>query len=89
MSKVKDPSISLTPDGRMTLKDAAHFIGCCCTTLRKNMALGIAPAHFKVVGKIFFYKQDIENWIEMQRLAPSFTKSRISIQRKKEALDEA
>jgi hypothetical protein len=82
--KQKDISeITITHDGRMTLSNAAKYIDCSAHSLRLYMSLGIAPAYFSIVNKVYFYKKDIDEWLELQKISPAFAKSRIASQKKK------
>lgn len=85
--KVKKHSldeINILPDGRMSVRDAAKYIDCSEASLRGYMMTGISPAYFKLVSKTYFYKDDIDKWIELQRMSPSFTKNRIKSLKDKE-----
>jgi excisionase family DNA binding protein len=55
--------VSLTPDGRMTLDDAAIYLGITVQTLRNWRSRGRAPRSLKVGGKVFFYRVDLDRYI--------------------------
>ena len=70
--------INILPDGRMSVKDAARYIDCSEASLRGYMMMGIAPAYSKVVNKTYFYKDDVDMWLELQKVSSTFCKNRMT-----------
>ena len=55
--------INILPDGRMTLTEAAKYIGIKPTTLRILKHKNKGPKFIKP-GRIYFYKDDIDEWLK-------------------------
>ena len=61
-SEVKEIEISMYPDGRMTTKSAAAYLGLSVKTLAMKRCLGTGPRFIRQ-GRIFYYKDDLDEWL--------------------------
>ena len=61
-SQVKETDIFMYPDGRMTTKSAAAYLGLSVKTLAMKRCLGTGPKFIRQ-GRIFYYKDDLDEWI--------------------------
>lgn len=59
---IETTSIKMLPDGRMTLSEAAKYIGIEPPTLRALKNKGKGPAYIKI-GKVYYFKDDIDSWL--------------------------
>lgn len=80
--KNNDNEIVILHDGRMNVENTAKYIDCSLSQLRKYMMIGIAPSHFRIVNKIYFYKDDIDKWMELNKMSPTFTRNRLKALKK-------
>lgn len=53
----------VTPDGRMTRRDAAMFIGVAARTLANWRSKGIGPRQTKVGSRVFYRLVDLEAFV--------------------------
>lgn len=53
-------------DGRMNRKSAARYIGCAVKTLADWSMRGIGPRSVRVGGRIFYFRQELDQWIADQ-----------------------
>ncbi len=63
MPSFKQPEIVIYPDGRMDRKNAAAYVGCSVKTLAMYATQGKGPKYVRLGGKVFYYKQDLDDWI--------------------------
>jgi hypothetical protein len=61
---VERPRIRITPDGRMTRPDASRYLGVASKTLSMWQLQGKGPRSVKVGGKIFYYLDDLDAFIQ-------------------------
>lgn len=54
--------IRLFPDGRMCAKDASDYVGLSEKTLAMMRCKGTGPRFVKR-GRIFYFKQDLDEWL--------------------------
>ncbi len=54
--------VEVLPDGRMDRKNAAAYIGLATKTLAMRASAGTGPK-FTKLGKVWYWKQDIDAWI--------------------------
>ena len=54
--------IMVFPDGRLTAKDAGRYLGCSPKTLASMRSKGNGPRFIRR-GRIFYFKQDLDDWI--------------------------
>ncbi len=66
-------SIQMLPDGRMTPKNAALYMGLAEKTLAMKRCDGSGPCFTKVASKVFYKKSDLDTWIDE---AGTFTSTR-------------
>lgn len=55
--------INRYPDGRVTAKDAAAYVGLSEKTLANLRTKGTGPKFLKV-GKIFYFVSDLDDWLK-------------------------
>ncbi len=60
------PEILLLPDGRMDTKNASIYLGLSTKTLAMMRCAGKGPQFVKR-GKIFYFKTDLDDWIDQGR----------------------
>jgi hypothetical protein len=56
--------ISILPDGRIDIKNAAKLIGVKPKSLSVILHRAGMPPHVKILGKIYFYYDDIVKWLK-------------------------
>lgn len=61
------PDIRMFPDGRMDGKNAAAYLGLTQKSLAIMRSLGNGPAFFKLGGKCFYMRADLDAWIQSRR----------------------
>lgn len=57
-------NVVLTPDGRVTRKEAARFLGFKPKTLAEWQRLGIGPRSFMVGGRRFYRLDELEQYAD-------------------------
>lgn len=62
--KIRQVSVVILPDGRMDRKNAARYLGMRSKTLAMWKTLGKGPKFRKVGGKAFYFKGDLDAFIE-------------------------
>ncbi|MHB1948571.1 MAG: helix-turn-helix domain-containing protein [Gammaproteobacteria bacterium] len=60
--QIKSIEITMFPDGRMDAKNAANYLGLKEKTLAMMRGNGTGPKFIKR-GKIFYFKEDLDVWI--------------------------
>ena len=55
--------INRYPDGRVTAKDAAAYVGLSEKTLANLRTKGTGPKFLKV-GKVFYFVSDLDEWLQ-------------------------
>ena len=55
--------VRVTPDGRLTRKDAARYLGHSEKTLAMWASRGEGPKSVRVGGRIFYFKVDLDQFI--------------------------
>jgi len=58
-------SIKIFPDSRMDVKNAASYLGLKEKTLAMMRSKGTGPKFIKR-GHIFYFKEDLDNWLNSQ-----------------------
>ena len=74
---IEDLDINVLHDGRMDVKNTAKYLDCAPNTLRRYMAMGVSPPYVKIVTRIFFYKNEVDKWVESQIENPAIMKARL------------
>lgn len=59
----------VTPDGRMTLRCAAEYLGLAERTLRNWKYRGLGPRSTKIGGRVFFFLADLQAFVAGQGAA--------------------
>ena len=60
---VKVDRVRTLPDGRLTRRDAARYVGVAPKTLCMWALDGKGPRQLRVGGRIFYYKDDLDAFI--------------------------
>ena len=63
MNNVEILTVRLLPDGRMTRRDAAKYLGLREKTLAMWKMEGKGPACFRVGGRAFYFKDDLDVFV--------------------------
>jgi len=61
-TKVETVSVKMYPDGRMDTRNAASYLGLEEKTLAMKRSDGTGPSFIKR-GRIFYFKEDLDAWI--------------------------
>ncbi|MEA3487054.1 MAG: helix-turn-helix domain-containing protein [Thermodesulfobacteriota bacterium] len=69
-AKIETVSVKMYPDGRLDTKNAALFLGLEEKTLAMKRSEGTGPRFIKR-GRIFYFKEDLEAWINECKRAKS------------------
>lgn len=62
--RVRERSIIVTPDGRLTRAQAAKYLGVAPQTLANWHTQGRGPKSMKLGGKVFYWLADLEAFLE-------------------------
>jgi predicted DNA-binding transcriptional regulator AlpA len=55
---------------RLTSKEAAALLGVCGTWLwQRRKEIGTGPDFFRIGKKIYYYRRDLDQWLESRRNA--------------------
>ncbi len=57
-------TVTATPDGRLTAKDAARYIGVSTSTLARMRARRYGPMHTKVCHKVFYHLPALDEFLD-------------------------
>jgi hypothetical protein len=60
MEVIEQSKVRTTPDGRLSRRDAATFLGLAGRTLAQWAWQGTGPRPHKVGGRVFYYLRDLE-----------------------------
>ena len=81
---ILSPRITVLPDGRLDVKNAALYLGFKDKTLAIMRGNGSGPKFIKR-GRVFYYKEDLDDWINQGGRFSSTTQlQRSKIQNQKE-----
>ena len=83
-NNISQEIIDTLPDGRMSIKNASKYIGCSRQHLMKCINLGVGPALYKVVNTLYIYKNDIDKWIELQKVQSTMFSGRKIVQKRRQ-----
>ena len=64
---IERPRVRVLPDGRMTRKDSATYIGVAEKTLAMWQLQGKGPESYLVGGRRFYFKDDLDAFIRSGR----------------------
>jgi len=73
----KDLDIIMFPDGRLRSRDAAAYLGISPKTLATWRTRGEGPVFIKL-GRIFYYKSDVDAWLSQAARVTSTAQARLS-----------
>lgn len=73
---IKTVSVKMYPDGRMDSKNASLYIGLEEKTLAMKRSDGTGPSFIKR-GRIFYFKDDLDAWINEAKKASSTAQMRV------------
>lgn len=60
---LEEPRVRVLPDGRLTRRDAATYLGHSIKTLAMWKMQGNGPRCVRVGGRIFYFKDDLDAFI--------------------------
>ena len=75
-ARVITVSVKMYPDGRMNTKNAALYLGLEEKTLAMKRSDGTGPSFIKR-GRIFYFKEDLDAWINGAKKASSTAQLRV------------
>jgi hypothetical protein len=55
--------ITVHPDGRVSRKDAAEYLGLSAKTLAERQRKGLRPHSVKVGGRRFYFLQELDSFV--------------------------
>jgi hypothetical protein len=61
---IEQVKVRILPDGRMTRRDAASYLGCAEKTLAMWALEGKGPQSVRVGGRRFYYKTTLDAFIQ-------------------------
>lgn len=67
--RVRERSMIVTPDGRMSREHAAKYLGVAAQTLANWRSLGRGPKSLKLGGKVFYRITDLDAFIAATSLS--------------------
>ena len=70
-TEVQVTRVFIHPDGRMNRKNAALYVGCAAKTLADWATKGIGPGYVMVGGRAFYFREELDAWINSQGRSPS------------------
>lgn len=59
--------VRILPDGRMTRRDAAQYLGLAEKTLAMWSSAGKGPPSMKVGGRVFYYQHELDKFVAPTR----------------------
>lgn len=71
-------NIHTYPDGRMKPQGAACYTGFSEGTLANWRSLGIGPSFIKPNGRIFYYREDLDSWLQGSGSVRSTAQARLT-----------
>ena len=63
VAPVEQVKVRVLPDGRLSRKDAARYLGRAEKTLAMWALQGKGPRQVKVGGRVFYYQEDLDAFI--------------------------
>lgn len=75
-TNVEMVSVKMYPDGRMDSKNASRYLGLEEKTLAMKRSDGTGPSFIKR-GRIFYFKEDLDAWINEAKKASSTAQMRV------------
>lgn len=74
--EVERISVTAYPDGRLDTENASRYLGLSPKTLAIMRSQGTGPAFIKR-GRIFYFLDDLQKWIELQPRVRSCAQARV------------
>lgn len=71
------PHITILPNGRMTAKNAARYLGLAEKTLAMYRCAGTGPAFSKIAGRVYYTQSSLDNWLDSASECTSTAQARI------------
>lgn len=75
--EIKTIPVKMYPDGRLDSKNAALYLGFEEKTLAMKRSDGTGPCFIKR-GRIFYFKEDLDSWINESKKAHSTAQLRLA-----------
>ena len=72
--ELKPTMVRVLPDGRMDRRNAAQYLGFSVKTLAMHASRGTGPRFVKL-GRVFYFKEDLDAWVNAHRRATSTTQT--------------
>ena len=69
--------VQMCPDGRMSVANAARYLGLAKKTLDMWRSASQGPAFTKISNRVFYFKQVLDEWIDRQGSCVSTAQARI------------
>jgi predicted DNA-binding transcriptional regulator AlpA len=63
---IEQVRVRVLPDGRMRREDAARYLGLASKTLSNLQLQGKGPRPIKISGRVFYYRRDLDRFIQEQ-----------------------
>lgn len=63
MDGVERVTVRMTPDGRLSRREAAKFVGVASRTLANWKSRGVGPSQTKVGGRVFYHLADLQAFV--------------------------
>lgn len=76
--------VKILPDGRMNLTNVAIYLGISRGYIYKILKGGLGPVHYKMLGRTFIYKKDLDEWIEMHKSSSKMMYGQMKIKERKQ-----
>lgn len=64
---IEQVTVQVLPDGRMDTRNSSAYVGLSPKTLAMMRCAGTGPPYVKL-GKVFYFKKDLDDWIELGRV---------------------
>ncbi|HEY9886506.1 MAG TPA: helix-turn-helix domain-containing protein [Vampirovibrionales bacterium] len=73
----KEKEIEIYPDGRLDTNNAARYLEKSVKTLAIWRSQGISPKFKKIRGRVFYYKSDLDEWLDSFKRCTSTAQARL------------
>lgn len=75
---IQQLEVTMYPDGRMDVKNAATYVGLSVKTLAMMRCHGTGPKFIKR-GRIFYFRDDLDEWLNAGRVASTAEAARRAV----------
>jgi predicted site-specific integrase-resolvase len=75
------------PDGRLEVHIAAEYLGRAAKTLAQWRSKGIGPTFIKPGGRVFYFKEDLDTWLNRSGRCQSTQQARFLQQKHQQIQD--